>query len=72
MKKIYKIVSLPFEGHHYGLEDQSGNQYLPIELPASLKHQGLQVECDLRVMNDVNSFINWGTPVKIISFNISH
>lgn len=69
MKKICKVVSLPFEGQHFGLVDHSGNKYLPIDFPQALRREGLEVECEFIVMNHVDSFINWGTTVRIISSN---
>ncbi len=71
MKKLCQTVALPFEGGHYGLTDAEGNQYLPMEMPPQLRRAGVKVHCEMAVENHMESFINWGVPVRIISFTIA-
>jgi len=71
MKKRYQIVALPFEGGHFGLTDDQGNEYLPIDLPPQLRRAGLTINCDIEVITHMSSLINWGVPVRIKSFEIA-
>lgn len=68
MKRITgRIVRHPFEDGVYGIEDKEGNQYLPINLPNQLKVEGKQIKCLIQPA-DVVSYIMWGEPVELISF----
>jgi hypothetical protein len=67
MKITGKVILLPFEGGAYGIEDDHGKQYLPINMPNQLKKDGARVKCSVRKTDDV-SIIMWGDPVFIDSF----
>ncbi len=67
MKITGKVVLLPFEGGAYGIEDQNGKQYLPVNMPNQLKKEGAKVTCSIRPA-DVESMIMWGEPVFIYAF----
>ncbi|HZV43714.1 MAG TPA: hypothetical protein VFF90_04525 [Saprospiraceae bacterium] len=67
MKIVGKVVLLPFEGGAYGIEDDHGKKYLPINMPNQLKKDGARVTCSVR-KEDVESMIMWGEPVYITSF----
>lgn len=68
MKKIRGvIVRHPFEDGVYGIEDAQGNQYLPVVMPDQLKSEGKKVACIARD-SDMVSYIMWGQPIEIISF----
>lgn len=67
MKITGKVVLLPFEGGAYGIEDQHGKKYLPINMPNQLKKDGARVTCSIQKA-DVESMIMWGEPVYITSF----
>jgi len=67
MKITGKVVLLPFEGGAYGIEDQHGKQYLPVNMPNQLKKNGARVTCTIRPA-DVETIIMWGEPVYIDSF----
>jgi hypothetical protein len=67
MKITGKVVLLPFEGGAYGIEDQQGKKYLPVNMPNQLKKDGAKVTCNVRPA-DVETMIMWGEPVYIDSF----
>ena len=67
MKITGKVVLLPFEGGAYGIEDQHGKQYLPVNMPNQLKKNGARVKCTIRAA-DVETIIMWGEPVYIDAF----
>lgn len=67
MRITGKVVFLSFEGGAYGIIDQNGKKYLPINMPNQLKKDGANVVCSVRPA-DVESIIMWGDPVYIYSF----
>jgi hypothetical protein len=67
MKITGKVVLLPFEGGAYGIEDDHGKKYLPVNMPNQLKKDGARVICSVRKTDDL-SIIMWGEPVYIYSF----
>jgi hypothetical protein len=67
MRITGKVVYLSFEGGAYGIIDQHGKKYLPINMPNQLKRDGAQVVCSIRPA-DVESMVMWGDPVYIYSF----
>jgi len=67
MKITGKVVLLPFEAGAYGIEDDHGKKYLPVNMPNQLKKDGARVTCSVRKTDDV-SIIMWGEPVFIYSF----
>ena len=67
MKIKGKVVYLSFEGGAYGIEDQHGKKYLPVNMPNQLKKDGAEVTCHIRPA-DVMSIVMWGEPVYIDSF----
>jgi len=67
MKIKGKVVRLPFEDGAYGIEDQHGKQYLPVNMPNQLKKEGAIVSCTIQ-QADVETMIMWGQPVYITAF----
>lgn len=67
MKIKGKVVYLSFEGGAYGIVDESGRQYLPINMPEQLKKDGADVICTV-TKADAETMIMWGEPVSIVSF----
>lgn len=67
MKIKGKVIYLSFEGGAYGIEDESGKQYLPLNMPEQLKKDGAEVVCTVRPA-DAETTIMWGEPVYIDSF----
>jgi hypothetical protein len=55
------------EGGAYGIIDEKGRKFLPINMPNQLKKDGAEVRCSVRTA-DVNTVMMWGEPVYIYSF----
>ena len=66
-----KVVYMPLEGGFWGVVDVDGNEWLPLEMADELKKDCLRVILEVRKAKDVFSMFNWGTPVKILSFQVS-
>lgn len=63
-KVVYQNLGMGF----YGIVDQNGNEWRPINMPEQLKYDGKKVEVSaLEVEEDMSLFM-WGTAVKIVSF----
>ena len=62
-----KVVYLSFEGGAYGIIDQHGKKYLPVNMPNQLKKDGVEVTCSIRPA-DAATLLMWGEPVYIYSF----
>lgn len=72
MKKqsfIGKVVYKTTEGGFWGIVDESGNEYLPINMPEQLKLEGRTIEVTVKPVEDYISMFMWGTPVKITAFH---
>ena len=67
MKITGKVVFLSMEGGAYGIIDQHGRKFLPINMPNQLKKDGAHVACSVQPA-DVTSVFMWGEPVYISSF----
>jgi hypothetical protein len=67
MKLKGKVVYISVEGGAYGIMDDSGHKFLPINMPNQLKKDGASVVCKVRPA-DVETTIMWGEPVYIESF----
>jgi hypothetical protein len=67
MRITGKVVFLSFEGGAYGIIDQKGRKFLPINMPNQLKKEGAEVVCSVRPAEGV-TMIMWGEPVYIYSF----
>ena len=65
-----RVVLEPLEGGLWGIIDEKGNQWMPVNFPEGLKKPGLQVSVIARERGDIVTFFMWGTPVSILSFRI--
>jgi len=52
----------------WGIVDNKGKEWRPINMPEQLKHKGQQVTVTVKEVDDMSIFM-WGTPVKIVSFD---
>lgn len=52
----------------WGIVDQNGNNYRPINMPAQLKHPRKKISIVATKVSEGASIFMWGTPIKIISF----
>ena len=64
-KVVYQNLGTGF----WGVEDQSGKQWRPVNMPEQIKYQGKEVELVVREVEEGMSIFMWGTPVKVISFS---
>ena len=68
-KKITgEVVYQNLEMGFWGIVDDKGRQYRPVEMPEQLKHEGRQVTVTIEEADEEASIFMWGTPVKILSF----
>jgi hypothetical protein len=67
MKVNGKVVLITIEGGAYGIIDNSGRKFLPLNMPNQLKKDGANVVCKVRPA-DVETTMMWGEPVYIDSF----
>ena len=65
-----KATFINLEGGFWGLIDEEGTQYLPVNMHEQLKSENLSFTVRLEPL-DVMGMAMWGTPVKIISFTTS-
>ena len=62
------IVYQEIEGGFWGLIDQDGNHWLPINMPEQLKYAGKKIKLVIREV-DMMTTSMWGKPVKVVSFS---
>jgi hypothetical protein len=74
-KHVNVLVTLrfyDFEGGFWGLVDENGKQWLPINLTDYWTSQGdIKVLVSFTVNEKLVSLVNWGTPVEIIEIKNS-
>lgn len=64
-KVVYQNLGTGF----WGVIDDKGNEWLPINMPEQIKQEGAKVELKIEPQEGGMSMMMWGTPVKIISFH---
>ncbi len=67
MKIEGKVVYMNMEGGFYGIIDQTGRKFFPLNMPNQLKKEGADVKCTIRIAEVETTFM-WGEPVYIESF----
>jgi len=69
-KKITgKVVFQKIGTGCWGIIDDSGTEYRPINMPEQLKQVGAKAQVVVEEVEDDFSMFMWGTPVRIVSFN---
>ncbi len=53
----------------WGITDDKGNQWRPVNTPNQLKTDGARVVCTVEEIADDMSIFMWGNAVQIISFD---
>lgn len=53
----------------WGIIDDKGRQWRPVNMPEQMKHKGAHVKVSAKEVEEMASIYMWGTPVKIISFH---
>lgn len=52
----------------WGIIDDKGREWRPVNMPEQLKQEGRKVTVSIREVDEEMSIFMWGTPVKIESF----
>lgn len=60
---------IDLEGGFYGIVADDGARYLPQNLPAEFAQDGLGVTFTAKVLEDVATIQQWGTPIEIIEIS---
>ena len=61
------ITYVDLEGGFYGIVDQAGNRYLPVNLPPEFKKEKLRISFRAVPLRDQMGFQMWGVPVRLQS-----
>ncbi len=61
------IVWKDLEGGFWGLVDDKGNEWLPVNLPEQLKSNGKKAKLMIRESGGGSMFM-WGKPVRVLAF----
>ncbi|AEE53973.1 MAG TPA: hypothetical protein PLC89_29105 [Haliscomenobacter sp.] len=70
-KKIKgKVVYLELEGGIWGIVDDKGRDWMPVNMPFEIMKDGLIVEVEAQKVSDFMSGAMWGTPIEISNFQI--
>lgn len=59
------VQYIGLEGGFYGIVDDDGNKYDPVNLPDEYKEDGLQVKFSFKVLTDTASTHMWGTLIEL-------
>ena len=63
-----KVVHVPFATGTWGIVDNDGNEWLPVNMPEQLKKEGKKVTVTIKEVDEMSVFM-WGVTVRIISFH---
>jgi hypothetical protein len=61
------VTYIDLEGGFYGIVASDGARYLPLNLPAEFREDGLSVSFEAEPEEDVATIQQWGTPVTLLS-----
>jgi len=64
---IGMVRYVPISGGFYGIEADDGRQYLPLDLDAAFKVDGLRVRFTVRPEPDMVTIYMWGTPAYVVA-----
>ncbi len=65
-----KILSLPGEDNAYGIESDTGDKYVPVNLPELLKEEGLWVHLKAEKIKEKQDKPGWGEYVRILNIAV--
>ncbi len=63
-KVVFKNLGTGF----WGVIDDRGNEWRPVNMPEQLKYEGRRVVLSIREVEEDVSIFMWGRPVRILSF----
>ncbi|MDT8358214.1 MAG: hypothetical protein RQ758_06895 [Methanomicrobiaceae archaeon] len=63
------VTYVELEGGFYGIVADDGTRYLPQNLPEEFAQDGLEVTFTAKVLRDVATIQQWGTPIEIIEIS---
>lgn len=63
------VQYIELEGGFYGIVDEKGNRYQPLNLPRAFKKDGLPVAFRAEPAEGILTLQMWGTPVRITSIH---
>jgi len=69
IEDIGTVKYIPIEGGFYGIISDSGERYLPLNLPDEFKKDNIKVKFKAIVKKKVITFQMWGKPVEILEIN---
>ena len=61
------IVWIDLEGGFWGIVDENGNEWLPLNLPEQLKSNGKKARLIISECHEASMFM-WGKPVRVLGF----
>lgn len=61
-----KITYIDSNGGFYGVESETGEKYVPTNLPELLKQNGLWVQITAKIINDNKEKPSWGAPIHLV------
>lgn len=64
-----KVVFQNLGTGFWGIVDQSGNEWRPVNMPEQIKKEGAEVSLQVKEVVEDFSIFMWGKPVKIVSFH---
>jgi len=62
-----KVNYFDLEGGFWGITDDKGGQWLPVNMPEQLKMKDRKIKVTIKEVDEETLFM-WGTPVRILSF----
>ena len=64
-KVVFQNLGMGF----WGIIDNRGNEWRPVNMPEQLKKPGAEVSLRIKEVNEDASMFMWGTPVEIVGFH---
>lgn len=63
-----KVVHVQVGPGCWGIVDDKGRQWRPVNMPEQLKHKDRRVKVEAQEIEESFDIFMWGTPVKVLSF----
>jgi len=70
MKLTVTVIHVPLSGGFWGLKDDQGREYLPINLEEKYAKPALRLEIMAKEVEDYFSVQMWGTPIEILELKV--